>query len=481
MAGPGALGRAPCESSGNPPPACRGTVLEVPSRFGRCTTTSTPLADLEVGGLFRPRTRVPAGRFMLYSHDGFGLGHFRRNLILGWALTELNPRASVLLACSAEGLETFSLPAGIDVLRLPGLRKVDNGHYVGRRLHVESARLQALRASLLASAVEHFGPHVLLADKHPVGIDGELLPALRLQQALGGRAALGLRDVLDDPEDAAGEWRDGGLSRRVAQFYQRLLVYGTPELLNPLSNGLLPGQLAGLVRFCGYVVARGADGAADSGTAPADLPSRDGRPRVLATVGGGEDGLPLLESFIDASHGATWHGVVVAGPQMESQQWHRLQTLAARAEVDVFRAVPQVERWYPHVDAIVCMGGYNSLLEAVSSGTPTLCVPRTRPRREQLIRARAFAARGLLWLVEPESLTREHLTRAIHAALSADRAALGERARATLDLGGALRAAAHLLALARDARPGKGQSRQPGSGTDSDLGRAPMEVSGAAW
>lgn len=438
------------------------------------------MAEFELRGLFRPRSGLPAGRFMLYSHDGFGLGHFRRNLVLGRALTELNPRASVLLACSAEGLETFSLPAGIDVLRLPGLRKVGNGHYVGRRLNVESARLQALRASLLASAVEHFEPHVLLADKHPVGIGGELLPALRLQQAEGGRAALGLRDVLDDPEDAAGEWRDGGLSRRVAQFYQRVLVYGTPELLNPLSNGLLPRQLAGLVRFCGYVVAPGADGAADNGVAPTDLPSRDGRPRVLATVGGGEDGLPLLESFLEASHGATWHGVVVAGPQMESPQWHRLQTLAARAEVDVFRAVRQVERWYPHADANVCMGGYNSLLEAVSSGTPTVCVPRTRPRREQLIRARAFAARGLLWLVEPESLTLERLTRAIHGALSADRAALGERARATLDLGGARRAAAHLLALARDARPAEGQSAQAGRGANSDVGRARIGAPGAA-
>ena len=53
--------------------------------------------------------------------------------------------------------------------------------------------------------------------------------------------------------------------------------------------------------------------------------------------------------------------------------------------------VPALTRWLDRVDALVCMGGYNTMAEAVSRGTPTVCVPRTRPRVEQLIRARAFA------------------------------------------------------------------------------------------
>jgi hypothetical protein len=37
-------------------------------------------------------------RFLFYSHDGYGLGHTCRNLAIARALTELAPRASVLLA-----------------------------------------------------------------------------------------------------------------------------------------------------------------------------------------------------------------------------------------------------------------------------------------------------------------------------------------------------------------------------------------------
>lgn len=385
-------------------------------------------------------------RFIFYSHDGFGLGHIRRNLALSVALADLCPQAGVLLACGAEGVESFAVPRGVDLLRLPGLRKLGNDRYVPRRLPLEASELVSLRAGLLASAVEHFRPDVLLADKHPIGVDGELLTALRLLRREGGRAALGLRDVLDDPEETAGDWRNAGLGDRVAEFHHLVLVYGAPEILSPLSPGLLPLPVTGRVRFCGYVVG------SVPGPAPPDLPNGDRRPLVLATVGGGEDGLPLLEAFVEACRGAPWRGAVVGGPQMEASQWARLQARSDEAGLFSYRAVRHLDGWFPEVDALVCMGGYNTLLEAVSCGTPTVCVPRTRPRREQLIRAQAFAAKGLLHLVEPESLTGRGLARAVGTVLETPRRVIAERARAVLDLGGAQRAAALLLELAQDAR-----------------------------
>jgi predicted glycosyltransferase len=96
------------------------------------------------------------------------------------------------------------------------------------------------------------------------------------------------------------------------------------------------------------------------------------------------------------------------------------------------------------------MGGYNTLAEAAASGVPTVCVPRVRPRSEQLIRAEAFSARGLLRLIEPDKLDAEILRVEIDSALTR---ADGPRAR--LDLGGGRRAAHHLLELAsqRASRP----------------------------
>jgi predicted glycosyltransferase len=387
-------------------------------------------------------------RFILYSHDGFGLGHFRRNLVLALALAEQSPEASILLACGAEGVEAFPLPAQVDLLRLPGLRKLGNGRYAGRRLTLAASELVSLRAALLASAVEHFRPHVLLADKHPLGVDDELLPALQRLHRNGGRAALGLRDVLDEPDATSLEWQRAGLHGRVAEFHDLVLVYGTRAMLNPLTPGLLPAAMARRVRFCGYVVAR----LPASSSPPLDFPSGHRRPLVLASTGGGEDGLPILDAFIEAAPDSPWQRVIVAGPQMESSLWAELEARAVQAGMLAYRSVHQVQRWFPHADALVCMGGYNTLLEAVSSGTPTVCVPRTAPRREQLIRARAFAAKGLLRVVEPASLTGSRLAMEIRSALETPRAVIAARTRAALDLGGSRRAAAFLLELAHEAR-----------------------------
>lgn len=385
---------------------------------------------------------------MLYSHDGVGLGHFRRNLTLAKAIITASPESSVLLGCAAEGLEGFALPIGVDLVRMPGLRKMDNDRYVSLHLNMRLMEVLDLRASLLATAVEHFQPHVLLADKHPLGVGGELGPALEALARSGGHTVLGLRDVLDDADRVLREWQAGGLGREVARRYERVLVYGSPDVLDPIVPGLLPDSVVDRVRYCGYVI----DPVPRDDPA-GDLPERDGRPLALATVGGGEDGAPLLSAFIRASEGASWQGVIVGGPQMSEHRWRALEAEAADVGVVCVRAVHLIQRWFTLVDAIICMGGYNTLLEAVSSNTPTVCVPRSHPRVEQLIRARAFAARGLLHLVEPDAVTPLTLAQAIGAALDTPREAMASRAVGILDLGGAARAAVHLLDLAGDAAP----------------------------
>jgi predicted glycosyltransferase len=111
--------------------------------------------------------------------------------------------------------------------------------------------------------------------------------------------------------------------------------------------------------------------------------------------------------------------------------------------------VPELAEWFPSVDALVCMGGYNTLAEAVSKGTPTVCIPRVVPRTEQLIRAEAFAKRGLLRYIHPDRLDPASVRREVDEVLKSSREELAERARTTLGFDGAQQAAAQLLDVAR--------------------------------
>src|SRR5437016_2267714 len=102
---------------------------------------------VESAGFVSPGTS--AHRFLFYSHDGLGLGHTQRHLAVAKALTELSPESSVLLATGSDLVSGLGLTAAIDILRLPGLRKVANDEYAPRRLRIPVSDIRALRSALL--------------------------------------------------------------------------------------------------------------------------------------------------------------------------------------------------------------------------------------------------------------------------------------------------------------------------------------------
>jgi predicted glycosyltransferase len=392
------------------------------------------------------------GRFLFYSHDGVGLGHLRRNLAIAAALTEAAPEASVLLATGCDDLGAHGLAPNVDVLVLPGLRKVANGRYSARRLPMSGSELRALRAAQLETAIVSFRPDVVLVDKHPVGIRGELRPALDALRSLGGLVVLGLRDILDDAAGVTAEWASSGVVQLMERYVDRVLIYGDRRVLDAVAEYELPRAVAARSRYCGYVVNAEPRGEQAPDLLPPFASRADGRPVVLATAGGGEDGGSLLEAFVAAARDAPWDAAIVCGPQLKRSRRHDLRARATTAGVEFHVNEPDVASWFPHVDVLVCMGGYNTLCEAASTGTPAVCVPRVRPRREQLIRARAFARLGLLRVVEPDGLSAQRLRHDVTGLLGARRPELAERAREVLGFEGATAAATELLDMARKSR-----------------------------
>src|SRR5213592_1690682 len=147
-----------------------------------------------------------AGRFLFYSPDGFGLGHTRRHLAVARALTELAPESSVLLATGSDVVSQLGLTTRIDILKLPGLRKVANEEYAPRRLGIPVAEIRSLRSALLYAAIKAYRPAVVLVDKHPLGAKGELRAGLEELRAAGGCSVLGVRDILDERANVLKEW-----------------------------------------------------------------------------------------------------------------------------------------------------------------------------------------------------------------------------------------------------------------------------------
>ncbi|MGE4178437.1 MAG: glycosyltransferase family protein [Limisphaerales bacterium] len=413
-----------------------------------------------------PKTGDGLGRrYLLYSHDGVGLGHTCRNVAIARAITSEDESATVLLATGSDDAVRLGIPDRVEVLKLPSLRKVANETYASRRLLVSPDDIHRIRARLLAGVVGAFRPDVVLVDKHPLGAGGELREALSLNRELGGSAVLGLRDILDEPETVRAEWERHDLGSRIASIYDRVLIYGQRGVFDPVTAYGLTGEVVLRSVFCGYV-ARGAREAREVGGMRLESGSGESGglvggslPVVMATVGGGEDGATLVSVFLEASCGAPWRAIAVSGPLAAEGTHERLEGLSRRAGAVLHRFLPDMCRRMEGVDALVCMGGYNTLAEAVGLGLPVVCVPRVHPRREQLMRAKAFERLGLLECLPPSALTVASLRESILRALGRKRADVARRCAMEIRLDGASRAAAVL----RSVTPGREERRGVGA------------------
>jgi predicted glycosyltransferase len=76
-----------------------------------------------------------------------------------------------------------------------------------------------------------------------------------------------------------------------------------------------------------------------------------------------------------------------------------------------------MERLIGAANAVVSMGGYNTVCEIANQRKPFLIVPRTVPREEQLIRAQVLCRKGFCDYLHPDELTPARLREKILALL----------------------------------------------------------------
>ena len=347
---------------------------------------------------------APAARIVLYSHDTMGLGHVRRNLAIAGGVAEADFHASTLLVCGAREAGALAMPRGVDCITLPGLRKELDGQYDARSLDVSLRDLIDLRARTIDSVLASFRPDVLIVDNVPRGACGELERSLvRLRREGRTRCVLGLRDVLDDAASVRKEWAARGNRSAIAAWYDAVWIYGDPTLLDPVVEYDLGPEVAAKAHYVGYL-----DRTRPEQPAQTHVPEG---PFVLCLVGGGQDGFEVAEAFAHARMPDGLQRVLVTGPFMPLEQRRGIEQLAATdPSLIVHTFLDEPTALLARAEAVVCMGGYNTVNEVLSYSTPALVVPRVAPRLEQLVRATRLRDLGLVDLLLPTDLTPRAIT-----------------------------------------------------------------------
>ena len=356
---------------------------------------------------------------MMYSHDGVGLGHMRRNANIAAHLVGRHPQASVLMLVGSPAGVFFDLPAGIDFVKLPSIVKVGTNEWQPGKLHISSERTRELRVRLIEEAIDCFRPDVFLVDHVPAGVWGELAPVFEhlRNKAQRPKLVLGLRDILDTPEVVRATWRRESIYQLIATAYDLVLIYGAPEMFNTVAAYGLQ-SVADRVRYCGYVCAEeapisGCEVRRRLGFGPA--------PMILVAAGGGYDAFPMMSACLGTFRhlgAACPPAVVVTGPLMPRQQRLEIERMADGLPVHVLSSVPDGVSLIAAADLVITMGGYNTLMEALRFGKRILAIPRTGPSAEQKTRAALLERHGLIDVVDIETLTPASLAEAVLAALA---------------------------------------------------------------
>src|SRR5690606_8070677 len=114
--------------------------------------------------------------------------------------------------------------------------------------------LARLRAGTVRAALEAYDPDLLIVDNVPRGAQGELDPALAALRARGrARIVLGLRDVIDSPDEVRDQWLRQRNHPALRRWFDEVWIYGDPRLYDLLAECGFGGDFAAMARFTGYL------------------------------------------------------------------------------------------------------------------------------------------------------------------------------------------------------------------------------------
>ena len=341
-----------------------------------------------------------SARILIYSHDTFGLGHLRRCRTIAHSLVSQRKCLSILILSGSPIIGSFDFRARVDFVRIPGVIKLRNGSYSSLSLHLDLGQVLAMRASIIQHTAKIFAPDILLVDKEPFGLRGEIRNTLQMLKNTSTRLVLGLRDILDDPVLLAREWNRKKSMPALEELYDDVLIYGLPQVYEPLTGLPLSQNVQRKLTYTGYLRTH----------LPDKKPVKDSKLQastyLLVTTGGGRDGELLIDwvlSAYESSKPPPQRALIVFGPFMQPTQQRAFERrIACLEQLQSIAFDAHIEHLIANASAIVSMGGYNTFCDILTFDKPALLVPRRSPRLEQYLRAFHADRLGMVRLLSTE-------------------------------------------------------------------------------
>lgn len=316
---------------------------------------------------------------LIYAHDGRGLGHVSRSIGIGIALRRLYPELRILFISGCNFTAELLGRAPLDWLKLPAYKTevVDGSSkgIAGDSLFSDK-ELGELRSLDLSHVVTCYKPRLVLVDHTPQGKHRELLQALEgapedCQWVLGVRGVVG----------AVQQAKADSTRQIFQQHYCDLLWYGDSAVLGTDHSRLLREQYGVIPFECGYVSRLG-EYLQYNSTGNRECPWAG----VVSVPWLGEKSLFFLECLAAA----------LANIPLDLGLWCLFIDTGDEAikttVVDLFSGLRNCRLERPgkayaevlvNARSALIYGGYNSLVDVLYAGIPTLVILREMQDQEQ--------------------------------------------------------------------------------------------------
>lgn len=357
---------------------------------------------------------------LMYSHDTYGLGHIRRTMAIASHL--LGENINILILTGSPIVGRFTFPEQIDFVRIPGIIKKTNEEYLPLSIKIDPRHVLNIRKNIITATAKAFKPNLFIVDKEPLGLKKEVLPTLKwLKRCMPEtRTILGLRDIMDDAVTVQEDWKRKGIYESLNRLYSEIWVYGIQKFYDPIQEYAIPKHISEKILFTGYIPRK-----VPEKKAVRQLRKEQGLAHheklVVVTTGGGGDGFTVMDTYLKMLESASpflpFKSVLITGPFMPERETKEVTERARRLGVRTYQFCRVMEKMLASADLVVSMGGYNTVCEILSQGTPALIIPRDVPRKEQLIRAQVLYNHNLVDYIPWSSFSPEILLERVLAIL----------------------------------------------------------------
>ncbi|MTI02549.1 glycosyltransferase family protein [Roseibium sp. RKSG952] len=345
-------------------------------------------------------------RVMIVVTHLLGTGHLSRALTLGRAFVEQGHDVFVVSGgMPAPQLDT----SGMTLLGLPPLRSdgTDFTRLLTQTGDIATPAYQEARANALIQAVGSFQPQILITELYPFGrrsLAAEFQAALEAAQELPSRPVIlgSIRDILAPPSKPSKAERADEV---VAQYYDGILVHSDPRITPLDISWPVSESLADRLHYTGFVAP----------SAPSPHPESIGSNEILVSAGGGSVGQPIFRAAIEAARkmpNTRWRMLI--GGQDATARICELAQLAGDAPVTLEPVRPDFRQMLPLAKASVSMCGYNTAMDLLQSGTPSVLIPFDDGKEvEQGLRGQSLAQLPAIEVLPSSELNGQSLSDAL--------------------------------------------------------------------